>query len=220
MPFEDLIGADIFGAEDLIGTQFAGQEIALGGDPELEGLLGYGATYPGYPIVGQSNGAAMVHPAVAAQAVQRARAQGAAAARAQHKNEFMRTLAARHSVGVVPRPVTKGREYPLGFPATEIEPHRTVHVTSFPQVPFRGRRLVIPSDIAGAVLLEDLKVGKNSMFASANGHVPGRMFTEFAVGVDLNLDTAQISQQISLTVRNTSGSRIMFTASLIGTAVE
>ena len=130
MPFEDLIGADIFGAEDLIGTQFAGQEIALGGDPELEGLLGY-------PIVGQANGQAMVHPAVAAQAVARARQQGAASARAQHKNEFMRTLAARHSVGVVPRPVTKGREYPLGFPATEIEPHRTVHVTSFPQVPFR-----------------------------------------------------------------------------------
>jgi len=128
-------------------------------------------------------------------------------------------LAARHSAMVVPRQVTKAREYPLGFPTTAVGAGASATINAQPQVPFRGRRLIIPSDIAGAFLINDLKVGKNSMFPTSNP-VPARAFTELGVGTDLNLDTAQISQLVSLSVTNTSGAALNFNAALIGTAVE
>jgi hypothetical protein len=180
------------GFEDIIGTTFAGDSI-FGAEIALGG-------YPGYPIVGADAAAAM--------AVQDA-----------NKNAMLRQLASRHAAAVMPRPVTKAREYPLGFPTTTLAAGFTTNISTSPQVPFRGRRLVVPSDIAGALLINDLKVGKNSMFA-ASGPVPARMFSEFGVGVDLNLDTAQISQQITLNVTNSSGAAVTFNAALIGTAVE
>jgi len=120
---------------------------------------------------------------------------------------------------VVPRQVTKAREYPLGFPTTTIAAGASAVINAQPQVPFRGRRLIIPSDIAGSILITDLKIGKNSMFPTSNP-VPGRAFTELGVGVDLNLDTAQISQIVSISVTNTSGAALDFNAALIGTAIE
>lgn len=126
---------------------------------------------------------------------------------------------ARNSAMVVPRPVTKAREYPLGFPSTAVAAGAAATIQTAPQVPFRGRRLLIPSDIAGSFLINDLRVGKNSMFPSANP-VPARAFTELGVGVDLNLDTAQISQTVALLVTNTSLAAQTFNACIIGTAVE
>jgi len=179
--------------DDIIGAMdIVGADVALGGDP-LDALFA------------GSRGPLVV---------------GAESAMAQdQKDALLRQLAARHAAAVVPRQVTKSREYPLGFPQTAIAAGATATVTSNPQVPFRGRRLIIPSDIAGSVLINDLKVGKNSMFPTSNP-VPGRAFTELGVGVDLNLDTAQISQLVSLNVTNTSGAAITFSAALIGTAVE
>lgn len=128
-------------------------------------------------------------------------------------------LASRNSAMLVQRQVTKAREYPLGFPTTAVAAGAATTITTQPQVPFRGRRLIVPSDIAGSFLINDLKVGKNSMFPTSNP-VPARAFTELGVGVDLNLDTAQISQIISLAVENTSGAQLDFNAAIIGTAVE
>lgn len=134
-------------------------------------------------------------------------------------NAVATQLVARNSAMVVPRPVTKAREYPLGFPTTAVAAATAATIQTQPQVPFRGRRLLIPSDIAGSFLINDLRVGKNSMFPSANP-VPARAFTELGVGVDLNLDTAQISQTVALLVQNTSLAAQTFNACIIGTAVE
>jgi len=193
--FEDIIGAeDIFGDDSIaLGTEF-------GYDDELSSLLS-----GEIPIVGAAALAA-ASPA-------------AAAKRRANKMAMLRHLAARHSAAVVPRPVTKSREYPVGFPTTVVPAGATVNVILQPQVPFRGRRLVIPSDIAGAILVNDLKVGKNSQFAT-QGPVPARVYSEFGVGVDMNLDTAQISQQVSLNITNTSGAAVTFNAAILGTAVE
>lgn len=183
--------------EDIIG---ADPEVALGAydlfGTELDSLFsGYG------PIVGADPG-----PAAAAK--------GAAV-----KKQFERMLAGRHAAMLAQRPITKAREYPLPFPTTTVNAGTTTTIQTQPQVPFRGRRLVIPSDIAGIFLVNDLKVGKNSMFA-ASGPVPARLFSEVAVGVDLNLDTGQISQIISVNVTNTSGANANFNAAMIGTSVE
>lgn len=111
------------------------------------------------------------------------------------------------------------RQFPLGFPTTTIAGGASETITAQTQVIFRPRRLLIPSDIAGSLLVNDLKVGKNSMFPSADP-IPARVFSENAVGVDLQLDTAQVSQLISLSIENTSGADVDFNACVIGDALE
>jgi hypothetical protein len=111
------------------------------------------------------------------------------------------------------------RQFPLGFPTTTINAAASATITAQTQVVFRPRRLLIPSDIAGSLLVNDLKVGKNSMFPSADP-IPARVFSENAVGVDLQLDTAQVSQLISLSLSNTSGANVSFNACVIGDALE
>jgi hypothetical protein len=195
--FEDIIGAlDVMGYDIddepsiALGTEF-------GADPDLDALM----SGREYPIVGADKKDEEL--------------------RKKRRRAFLRHLAARHAAAVVPRPVTKAREYPLGFPTTPVAAGATVNITAQSQVPYRARRLIIASDIAGSFLVNDIKVGKNSMFASAGtGPVPARMFSEFGVGVDLNLDTSQISQLISINVTNISGATVNFNAGFIGTAVE
>ena len=135
------------------------------------------------------------------------------------QGQMAQQIAQRDAVLVRQRNASRARQFPLGFPTTVLAAGASAVITTQPQVTFRPRRLVIPSDIAGSILVNDLKVGKNSMFPSANP-IPGRMFTEVGVGVDLQLDTAQISQAISLNVTNTSGGSITFNAGVIGDAIE
>lgn len=116
---------------------------------------------------------------------------------------------------------TVAREYPLGFDSGTpgVGPGATATITTRPQLPFRGNRLVVPSDIGGNFLIHDLKIGNRSQFV-ANGAVPARTFSEQGVGVSLSLDTAMVSQDVTLVVENTSGGPVRFTASLIGVAME
>lgn len=129
------------------------------------------------------------------------------------------TVMARQARLVRQQGPTRVRQFPLGFPTTTINAGSSATITAQTQVVFRPRRLVIPSDIAGSLLVNDLKVGKNSMFPSADP-IPARVFSENAVGVDLQLDTAQVSQLISLALSNTSGANVSFNACVIGDALE
>ena len=126
--------------------------------------------------------------------------------------------------GAGPRAVDRGapnkmRQMPLGFPTTAIAAGVTTTVTATTQVLFRGRRLLIPASIAASVLINDLKVGKNSQLPSS-GPVPGQAFSEDAVGVDLSLDTAEISQTISINLSNTSLGALTFNATMLGDSAE
>ena len=186
------------GYEDIVGydpfqfgADIAGPEDIWGGDRDLAQMMGYN---PNYQLVGAEG------PPPAQQAA-------------------LRQLAMKHAAALVPRQIRKANDFPLGFGPTVIAAGATVNIIVQPQTPFKGHRLVIPSDFAGAVLINDIKVGKNSQLPSSNP-LPGRMFTEFGVGMTLGLDTASISQQISLSITNTSGAPITFTAGLIGKSVE
>jgi hypothetical protein len=133
---------------------------------------------------------------------------------------MVQQMLARNSVLTQEQDPTKAREYPLGFvSAAAVAAGASVDIIAQPQVVFRGERLIVPSDIAGGFVIDDIKVGKNSQFASS-GAVPARTFDEQGVGVRLRLDTAQISQQIVLSVTNIGGAPAIFRATLIGTAVE
>lgn len=190
--FDDIIGAaDLaFGAQDIIGQG--------GGYNTLDAL--FGASRGPMIVTGQEPTAAA---ALAAQG---------------NRAAIATSLLERNSAMVVQRGVTKAREFPLGFPTTVIAAGATANIQTQPQIPFRGRRLVIPSDFAGAILVNNLTVGQQSMFPNTNP-VPGRVFSETGVGMDLNLDTAQISQIVTLNVTNTSGGQVTFNAAIIGTVV-
>ena len=115
---------------------------------------------------------------------------------------------------------TKSRRYPLGFPTTVIAASGGTAVASAqPQILFRSERLIVPSDFAGALLITDIKVGKNSQLAAANP-LPARAFTEFGWGVDLYLDTADISQFVTLNLTNNGGQQCTFNALIIGRSAE
>jgi hypothetical protein len=115
---------------------------------------------------------------------------------------------------------TQARDYPLGFQSTApVAAGSPGTAVSFPQIVFRGERLIVPSDIAGQFVLTQIIVGKNPQQVSADA-IPCRVFDERGVGVRLAMDTAQISQQITLNVINIGGAPATFRAAIIGKAVE
>jgi len=134
---------------------------------------------------------------------------------------MIQQLASRHAAMLAPRALTKSREYTIGFSGAPVAiPGGTPAVLkASPQVPFKGRRLIIPSDVAGALIILNLIVGKNPVLVSADP-VAARAYTELGVGVDLNMDTAQIAQVISLQLSNVSGASVSVTPTIIGTAME
>lgn len=114
----------------------------------------------------------------------------------------------------------KLREFPLGFDSeANVAAGATVTVTTQPQIPFRVERLVVPSDLAGSFVVEELTVGKNPQLAAVVG-VPARVFDERAVGVRLRGDTAQVSQNVSLRITNISGAPVRFRACVIGASLD
>jgi hypothetical protein len=115
---------------------------------------------------------------------------------------------------------TRAREYPIGFlSAAPVAAGASVQVISQPQIVFRPERIVVPSDIAGQFSIDQVIVGKNNQFV-ASQPIPGRVFAENGVGVRLQMDTAQISQNIVLAVTNIGGAPATFRAAIIGPAVE
>lgn len=125
----------------------------------------------------------------------------------------------RGASALVERPPSKSRRQTQGFGPVSIPAGQTVLITVQPQTVFKGKRLTIPSDFAGVILVNDIKIGNVSQLTSSNP-IPGRMFTEFAVDTDQDFDTAQISQQISLNITNTSNNAVTFTAGLVGLSVS
>jgi hypothetical protein len=129
-------------------------------------------------------------------------------------------ILARNGILLKERVPTKARLFPIGFTSDGvIASLASAVIVSRPQVLFKGLRLVIPSDIAGDFTIDDLKVGKNSMFASESS-LPARCMQEDAWGVYLHLDTAQISQDVSLAVTNISGADRTFRAMILGKVAE
>jgi hypothetical protein len=84
---------------------------------------------------------------------------------------------------------------------------------------FRPDRLVVPASLADSFVINDIKVGKNSQMVNGVA-IPAAAFSNTAVGVRLKMDTAQISQDVLLSVTNISAAAARFIAALIGPSVE
>lgn len=186
-------------------------DVLAGSDPDLAELLGASSGQGLQVLAG-------------AEALAVAARNGNQAAHAALKRIVADRIAARGTI-VSEQPFRAGREWVIGFDPVVL-PARvapallgtSVLITTQPQVVFRGERLIIPSDIAGAVQVIDVKVGNRSQLGSGTS-IPGRSFDERGVGVRMQMDTAQISQQIIIIAANNSGGDVTFTASIFGRAV-
>lgn len=147
---------------------------------------------------------------------------------AEHSPQVADAIVARQGVAVIDRKATKVRRQMLPFPPVVIgpfgSPTQQQIVVTTPQQLFKGRRLIIPSDIAGALVINDIKIANQSQFLTNSGGsggptVPARAFSEVAVELLLDLDTAQVNNQVSLVVQNISGGAVTFYGALFGIAV-
>ncbi len=113
--------------------------------------------------------------------------------------------------GAIPIPGTNFVLVPAGA---------TFSVIATPQRPFRGGRLVVPSDVAGGFILNEMKVqGQNQNPLGDQMNVPTRALQENAEAVVFHLDTADTNSQIALSLTNISGGPLFFSAMLLGVAL-
>lgn len=219
----DIYAGDIYAGDEgvVFGDEFAGDEYA-GDEFSFVGMppAFVGAPFRRSPI---RRGPTRANLAGRPMMRQQARPMMRPAAPRPQPSPLGKALADRRAMAgalLDTRGATKAREYPLGFASTTpVIAGGSQRITTRPQVPFRVDRLVVPSDIAGLFVIDDVKVGKNSQFA-AEGAVPARVFQENGVGVTLKGDTAQVSMDVTLSVSNVSGAPSVFRAAIIGPAVE
>lgn len=106
----------------------------------------------------------------------------------------------RMAVGA--RPLTRARRMAIGFgPSALAASSAATDISTLPQVVFRPERLFIPSDIAFDIVVVDVKIGNRSQLVAA-GALPGAIFSEVSVDVFTHWDTAEVGNQIVLTVQN------------------
>lgn len=100
------------------------------------------------------------------------------------------------------RALTRARRMAIGFGPTALAAlSAATDISTLPQVVFRPERLFIPSDIAFDIVVVDVKIGNRSQLVAA-GALPGAIFSEVSVDVFTHWDTAEVGNQIVLTVQN------------------
>lgn len=194
------VGADFIGADDALLRALAVSGL---GDTEIIGggdhLIGAGDQLVGADFI------------------------GAVAAAAKHGNPRARAvlhnLAMRNGGAVVQNGLNKKRRYPIGFVPTTIAAATAALIPAAPQNLFRPERLVIPSDIAFDFGVRDIKIGNQSQLVQSV-EIPGALFTEVAIDTNVNFDTAEVGNQISVDVRNKTAGSLEFSAGSIGTIAK
>ena len=200
-------------AGDIVGDFATGEDLEFGAD--LDALMTAAGAGPG------ARAPAFRSPAAARAALAKFAQSAAARARMQQAVRQRQIQGFNPTTYQFnPPDYTKARKVPMGFDSvTAIAPGATATITQRPQVPFRPARLLIPSDIAGGLLVLDFKVGNKSQLA-ANGGLPGRQFQEDATDSLLLLDTATPALDVTWIVQNISGAPFRFIGSASGPAVE
>ena len=183
---------DIVAGDSLVGDELVGWEDIMGGEEDdLSALLG-GVQVP---RIASGSGAARL----------------ALALKAAQGKRLVRT-----------RGPTKSRQYVLGYASASLAAAGTETITRRPQVPFKARRLVVADTAVGgpdAFTITDIRVGKNSQLVTTDA-IPAAAFSATSFGVDLDLDTCQVTMDLVIAVSNISGAAATFRAAVIGDAIE
>jgi hypothetical protein len=93
----------------------------------------------------------------------------------------------------------------------------TATLTARPQRPFQTERFVLPSTLSGFFAINDLVIGRDSMFVNSEA-AHGDIFSQTGVGVALLGYIARPGIDITLTVTNIDTSDHPFYGSIIGPA--
>jgi hypothetical protein len=113
------------------------------------------------------------------------------------------------------------RVYHMGFDAgADTDAGVAGTATQQPQVTIRSERLIVPSFIAPFFTIDNIIVGKDSQSAVGNNPVPASTYSEVAVGVRLNLKTANLGHLVTIAFTNVDTDAHRFRATIIGTAVD
>lgn len=91
-------------------------------------------------------------------------------------------------------------------------------VTFTPQQLFRCEAIVIPSEIAPDLRLQDIKVGNRSQLLTS-GSLPATAFSEVSYNSHVHLDSADVGNTLTLDVISKNGTDVTFECMLVGTAV-
>ena len=132
---------------------------------------------------------------------------------------LMNALVSRNAGAVIDRGLHRRRRYPLGFMVTSVPGGAIASIPSAPQNLFRAERIVVPSDIAFDFGVQDIKVGNQSQLVQSV-EVPAVVFSEVAIDTNIGFDTAEVGNQLSLSVRNKTVDPIVFSAAAIGTVAK
>ncbi len=137
------------------------------------------------------------------------------------RDDITQILEGIRQLSQCPNPARSGpRQSLMGSPLTTL-PLLTAStlVTITPNDPFTIHQVVIPSDIAGPLFINDLKIGGKTQIVQ--GPLPARAFTEASeCCFDWDCDEASIAQPIVFDMNNTSGGAIVFSVALYGQQMD
>lgn len=137
-------------------------------------------------------------------------------ARGSKRRRRLRRLAARRRKMLRSPKNYMWRRQTLGLTSDgDVTAGTTATITARPQRDFKGKRLVITSDVAYFFDLTDIKVGQASQNV-ASGVLPGGMFVEDAVSVFVDWDTANVGNEITLFADNIDAADHPFRAGVVG----
>jgi hypothetical protein len=144
------------------------------------------------------------------------------AAPMQRRRGTSRPIGKQFAVAQTSRGVWREQYVPLNLttgPTGTIAAGATVIVSTVLQKKFRPNRLILDSGVAGGYVVNDVRVGVLPQ-VGALGSLPGRMFSELAVGVGLHGDTGDPGISLSVSVTNITGGALTFVAGFQGIVVE
>jgi hypothetical protein len=222
---DELLGDELLG-DDLLGDELLGEEILgddlVAGDEILGSELIAGDDLSGDEVLGSWRRQMRQKKQRLGQMRTLQKVQKAQNLQRAKKNLVRRAILAKkieNAKVLEPRRPTHSRVQSMGLSLAAVAPGATVDIIARPQEIFRGRRLVVPSTIAGSFMIEDIKVGRTSQFVSS-GRQPALVFSELSTGDNLSLKTCSPGMDIVLKVTNISEEELNFDSSLIGDVVE
>jgi len=109
------------------------------------------------------------------------------------------------------------RKTKAGIPKTIIQAGASASIIVKPNVVFTGTSLEFPAEaINPNIILVDLKVGANSQMPL--GEVPLGIYSQVSTDQEMDMDTCQVGQEISLTIRNDSAQPVTIRGAIDGYA--
>lgn len=113
----------------------------------------------------------------------------------------------------------KKPEYILGFDRTAVPGEGIKVIAKKAQTIFQIERIIIPSEVGVDFVVLDVKIGDKSQLLDPSQQgveIPAVVFSETALGVKLKMDTANIDDEISITVKNLNPAQRDFACTVVG----